>query len=830
MTIVAGNDNIGRRTAVFLSLLPPMGADRRMALLLVVASVAIFLALVPFAKTPLAPLPAFVPAYQSALFFSDLTTAAVFFGQFSIQRTRPLLLLGTAYFFTALAIIPHTLAFPGLFGAGGVIGSGPQTTVWLYMVWHGGFPLMMMAYAVIKDDDRPVAVVSRGLKLAIASALCVIAGATLLTTVGHSLLPELLRADNNYTPAMYFVIFGVWTLNMVALVVLWLHRPHTTLDLWMMVVLVAWICEVGLSAALNAKRFDTGFYAGRAYGLMAAIFVLIMLLLETRALYARLARHLANERSAALDRADAAQRTSLDTAETLRAVVDTSRQAVIALSPRGTVLLWNKAAERMFGYPSDEVLGKSYPLVSPEGQAEQREMFKRIMAGERLDNLTFRRQHKDGSQRDIRGSAAPFYDSSGATRGVACALEDVTDRLATEEMLRQSQKMEAVGQLTGGVAHDFNNILMVIMANVEELQEAESLSPDQQEQLRNIAASGERAAELTRRLLAFSRKQRLTPKPTNLTDLVAGTDKLLRRTLGEQIEVEAIFADDLWTTNIDRSQVEAALVNLCVNARDAMPNGGRLLIETANVELDRAYADANPDVTPGQYVMLAVSDTGTGIPPDLLAKVFEPFFTTKEVGKGTGLGLSMVYGFIRQSNGHIKIYSEVGRGTTIRMYMPRCDAPPADASHAVAALPRGTERILLVEDDDQVRAAVLTQMRSLGYKVTEAAGGQAGLQHIESDEAFELMMTDIVMPVIDGPTLATRAARLRPAMRVIFMSGYSENAAINHGRVSPDAYILSKPFRKIDLAKRIRAALDGPDKARAQPTTAAIDKGVSASE
>ena len=518
MTIVAGNDNIGRRTAVFLSLLPPMGADRRMALLLVVASVAIFLALVPFAKTPLAPLPAFVPAYQSALFFSDLTTAAVFFGQFSIQRTRPLLLLGTAYFFTALAIIPHTLAFPGLFGAGGVIGSGPQTTVWLYMVWHGGFPLMMMAYAVIKDDDRPVAVVSRGLKLAIASALCVIAGATLLTTVGHSLLPELLRADNTYTPAMYFVIFGVWTLNMVALVVLWLHRPHTTLDLWMMVVLVAWICEVGLSAALNAKRFDTGFYAGRAYGLMAAIFVLIMLLLETRALYARLARHLANERSAALDRADAAQRTSLDTAETLRAVVDTSRQAVIALSPRGTVLLWNKAAERMFGYPSDEVLGKSYPLVSPEGQAEQREMFKRIMAGERLDNLTFRRQHKDGSQRDIRGSAAPFYDSSGATRGVACALEDVTDRLATEEMLRQSQKMEAVGQLTGGVAHDFNNILMVIMANVEELQEAESLSPDQQEQLRNIAASGERAAELTRRLLAFSRKQRLTPKPTNLTD------------------------------------------------------------------------------------------------------------------------------------------------------------------------------------------------------------------------------------------------------------------------------------------------------------------------
>ena len=813
MTIVAGNDNIGRRAAVFVSLLPPLGADRRMALVLVAGSVAIFLALVPFAKEPLAPLPAFVPGYQSALFFSDLTTAAVFFGQFSIQRTRPLLLLGTAYFFTALAIVPHTLAFPGLFGTGGVIGSGPQTTVWLYMVWHGGFPLMMMAYAVIKDDDRPLAAVRRSLKLAIASALCVIAATTILTTVGHSLLPELLRPDNSYTPAMYFVIFGVWTLNMVALAVLWLHRPHTTLDLWMMVVLVAWICEVGLSAALNAKRFDTGFYAGRAYGLMAAIFVLIMLLLETRALYARLARHLAQERSAALDRADAAQRTSLDTAETLRAVVDTSRQAVVALSPRGTVLLWNKAAERMFGYPSEEVLGKPYPLMSAEGQAEQREMFSRIMAGERLDNLTFRRQHKDGSHRDIRCSAAPFYDTSGATRGVACAMEDVTDKLATEEMLRQSQKMEAVGQLTGGVAHDFNNILMVIMANVEELQEAEDLSREQQEQLRNIAASGQRAAELTRRLLAFSRKQRLTPKPTNLTDLVAGTDKLLRRTLGEQIEVEAIFADDLWTTNIDRSQVEAALVNLCVNARDAMPNGGRLLIETANVELDQAYADANPDVAPGRYVMLAVSDTGTGIPPELLAKVFEPFFTTKEVGKGTGLGLSMVYGFIRQSNGHIKIYSELGHGTTIRMYMPRSDEPLEDASRAVVVLPRGSERILLVEDDEQVRAAVLTQLRGLGYTVTEAAGGQDGLRHLEGGEPFDLMMTDIVMPGLDGPALAERAAALRPALRIIFMSGYSENAAINHGRVAPDARILSKPFRKIDLARRIRSALDEPEQA-----------------
>ena len=825
MTIATtGTDNIGRRAGVFLSLLPPLGADRRLALVLVFASIAIFLAVVPFAKEPLAQVPAFIPIYQSALLFSDLVTAAVLFGQFSIQRTRSLLLVGSAYLFAAFAIILHTLSFPGLFGPNGAIGAGPQTTVWLYMVWHGGFPLMLMVYAVIKQDDRPVAAPQQAVLAAIASALGLMLGVLLLTTHGHSLLPTLLRPDNSYTPAMYVVVFGVWGLSPLALAMLWRRRPHTTLDLWMMVVLVAWTCEVGLSAALNAKRFDMGFYMGRAYGLVAATFVLIMLLLETRALYARLARTLANERTVALDRADAAQRTSLETGETLRAVVDSSSLAIMALSPRAKVLLWNKAAERLFGYPTEEVVDRPYGLLPQDAGAvaEQKLLFARALAGETLKDTRFRCRAKDGSEPHIVGSAAPFRDASGAIRGVAFAMEDMTAKNATEEMLRQSQKMEAVGQLTGGVAHDFNNILMVIMANVEELQDAEGLSDEQQEQLKNIAASGQRAAELTRRLLAFSRKQRLTPQPTNLTDLVAGTDKLLRRTLGEQIEIEAIFADDLWTTDIDRSQVEAALVNLCVNARDAMPNGGRLLIETANAELDQAYAAADPGVASGDYVMLAVSDTGTGIPPELLAKVFEPFFTTKEVGKGTGLGLSMVYGFIKQSHGHIKIYSEVGRGTTIRMYLPRSDAPAEVEQRVTSALPRGSERILLVEDDGQVRAAVLTQLCGLGYTVTEASGGQAGVQHLESDQAFDLMITDIVMPVFDGPALAKVAADRRPRMPVIFMSGYSENAAISHGRVAPDAHILSKPFRKIDLAKHIREALDDSGEA---PTTPAIDQG-----
>ncbi len=463
----------------------------------------------------------------------------------------------------------------------------------------------------------------------------------------------------------------------------------------------------------------------------------------------------------------------------------------------------------MFGYRSDEIVGKPYPLVPPSALGEQRALFARVLAGETLNDLTFRRRHKDGSERDIHGAAAPFFDASGRLRGVAAALEDVTDKLATEQMLRQALKMEAVGQLTGGVAHDFNNILMVILANVEELQEDKSLSPIRREQLGQIAASAERAADLTRRLLAFSRKQRLQPQPTDLTELVAGIGKLLRRTLGEQTELDAAFAENLWIVNVDRAQVEAALVNLCVNSRDAMPNGGRLLIETANAELDRYYAALNPGVVPGQYVMLAVSDTGAGIPAELLSKVFDPFFTTKDVGKGTGLGLSMVYGFVKQSNGHIKIYSELGKGTTIRLYLPRCDAPAVEHdARAAPAIQHGSERILVVEDDAQVRAAVLEQVRGLGYAVTEAAGGQAALDILEAGNTFDLMLTDVVMPGVDGPQLARSAAERWPAMKVVFMSGYSENAAISHGLITADARLLSKPFRKIDLAKGLRDALD----------------------
>lgn len=579
----------------------------------------------------------------------------------------------------------------------------------------------------------------------------------------------------------------------------------------MMVVLVAWTCDVGLSAALNAKRFDLGFYAGRAYGLMAASFVLIMLILETRALYTRLARTLSVDKAAAEDRADTARRTSHETAETLRAVIDSSSLGVLALSPAGDVLLWNRTAERLFGYVSREVIGRPYPLLPHDRNArqKQRTLFTRALAGATSGVLDIRCRRRDGKEMTMRGSAAPFFDASGAPRGIAITLEDLSEKNATEEMLRQAQKMEAVGQLTGGLAHDFNNILMVILANVEEMQEDESLPANHRARLARIAASGEHAADLTRRLLAFARKQHLQPQATNLNDLVAGIDKLLRRTLGGQIEFDIVLVPNLRSANVDRAQVEAALPNLCINARDAMPGGGKLLIETTNVDLDHDYAQPNSGVVPGQYVMVAVGDTGTGIPPELLPKVFDPFFTTKETGKGTGLGLSMVYGFIKQSNGHIKIYSEVGIGTTVRIYLPSSDAEATGHAPGSGAVPpRGFERILLVEDDPQVREAVLVQLRSLGYAVTDVGDAHRALECLDRD-SFDVVLSDVVMPGMSGLALAKAVASLNPSTRVLLMSGYSEHAAHLRDSLEAGAPLLSKPFRKIDLAVRIREVLDG---------------------
>jgi two-component system cell cycle sensor histidine kinase/response regulator CckA len=392
-------------------------------------------------------------------------------------------------------------------------------------------------------------------------------------------------------------------------------------------------------------------------------------------------------------------------------------------------------------------------------------------------------------------------------------VEERAERKRLEEMLRQAQKMEAVGQLTGGLAHDFNNLLTIIVGSLELLLTHSEVDARAQEMGQSALRASLRGAELTRQLLAFSRRQSLETRHFDLNELVAGTTELLRRTLGEDTEIELHLGADVWPALADPTQLEAALTNLAVNARDAMPKGGRLTIETANKSLDAVYAARNVEVTPGEYVMLAVSDTGTGMPPEILDRVFEPFFTTKEAGKGTGLGLSMVYGFAKQSGGHIKIYSEVGRGTTVRLYLPRGAADQksltADPPENVGDVAAGAT-ILVVEDDADVRSVAINQLMALGYRVMEAKDGKVALALLGQDQSVDLLFTDVVMPGgMSGPDLAREARTIRPALKILFTSGYAEAAVGRGGQISEYGRLLAKPYLIGDLARKVREALAG---------------------
>jgi signal transduction histidine kinase/CheY-like chemotaxis protein len=396
------------------------------------------------------------------------------------------------------------------------------------------------------------------------------------------------------------------------------------------------------------------------------------------------------------------------------------------------------------------------------------------------------------------------------------SLVEEKDRLLDEKniadlQLRQSQKMEAVGQLTGGVAHDLNNILTVIIGTTEILADGVADRPELVALTSMIDDAASRGADLTQRLLAFARKQPLQPREVDVNLLVMEVAGLLRPTLGELIEVHMTLAGDLSLALVDPSQLNNAILNLALNARDAMPDGGKLTIETRNIVLDDEYASINPDVVAGNYVMVAVTDSGLGIPAGNLDRVFEPFFTTKEVGKGTGLGLSMVYGFVKQSNGHIKIYSEEGHGTTIRMYLPLAEGV---ARPVISARPTrlegGHETILVVEDDQLVRASVVTQLKSLGYAALTAVNATEALVAINGPEKIDLLFTDMIMPgAMNGRELADEALRCRAALKILFTSGYSNAAIIHHGHLDAGVMLLAKPYHKSDLARMIRAALAG---------------------
>jgi len=492
--------------------------------------------------------------------------------------------------------------------------------------------------------------------------------------------------------------------------------------------------------------------------------------------------------------------------------------AIYMLDPQGQVTNWNAGAERIKGYTADEIVGQHFSKFYTERDRAAGMPAKTLDTAKRTGKSEAEgwRVRKDGTEFWASIAVDAIHDEDGKLIGFAKITRDLTEKRFVDEQLRQSQKMEAVGHLTGGVAHDFNNLLTIITGNMDiaiRALEKEGGIARAQKAIGNAMKGAERAGALTQRLLAFARRQPLSPKPLDLDKVVAGMSELLNRSLGELVKLEIVTSPGLWPVEADPNQMENALINLAVNARDAMPNGGTLTIETANAYLDTAYSAGHAEVPPGNYVVVAVSDTGVGMPREHLARVFEPFFTTKEIGHGTGLGLSQVYGFVKQSGGHVNVYSEEGKGTTVKMYLPRFTGDPtADVDVGLARLDSrsgGNETILVVEDDDEVRAFSAEVLRELGYHVLEAGDGMAALrvlEHLQTD--VDLLFTDVVMPGMSGRELSDEARKLRPSLKVLFTSGYTRNAIVHGGRLDPGVELLPKPFTSRSLAERVRELLD----------------------
>jgi signal transduction histidine kinase/ActR/RegA family two-component response regulator len=693
----------------FLSTEIASKSDRGLALAILLPSALGFVVAIPFAQTMLVRVDAFIPAYEAALALIAAITAVMLFGQFRWSRSPALLVLAAGYCYDLFLIVPHALSFPGAFSPSGLLGGG-QTTAWLFCFWHGGFPLFVMGYAALnarelrshRSDDG----VDRALVALTALATAGLAvGLTALASSNGSLLPMLMDG-NTHTPALTIAVTITWVLGLVAIAVLWRQRSHSVLDLWLMVMLCAWVFDIALSAVFNHQRFDLGFYAGRAYGLMAASFVLGALLTETGGLHSRLAA--------------------------AKALLD-------------------DYAHRL----EDRVRERTAALVA-----------------------------------------------------------ETAERRKAEAQLHQAQKMEALGQLTGGLAHDFNNHLGIIIGNLDMLGEDPGLDAEHKELVDDALTAAFSGADLTRRLLAFARRQPLRPERVDANRLVGEITKLLRRTLGERIVIRLSLDAAVPEILADPVQLETAIANLANNARDAMPDGGQLTITTGTRYLDEEYSAEHSEVTPGSYVMVEVTDTGCGMVPEIAERIFEPFFTTKDPGKGTGLGLAMVFGFLKQSGGHINVYSEPGQGTTFRLYMrpaeaaaEAADAPLADTEQLAGA----GERILVVEDNAKLRRVLVRQLEELGYKVSEAENAAVALALIDAGHEIDLLLTDVVMPgKIDGCALAREFVERRPSGRVLLTSGFPGTRLTDAAGLGVGPRLLGKPYRRRELAQTLRETFADP--------------------
>jgi PAS domain S-box-containing protein len=498
--------------------------------------------------------------------------------------------------------------------------------------------------------------------------------------------------------------------------------------------------------------------------------------------------------------------------------------AIYTLDPEGRITNWNEGAARIKGYAEPEIVGRHFSVFNTREECEQGLPQQALQTAATVGKYEAEgwRVRKDGSRFWASVLIDRIDDADGTLVGFANITRDITERRETQrrldaarEQLYQSQKMDAVGQLTGGVAHDFNNLLTIIIGNLDTAKRTLGSWKDgaRSRLLRAIdqaLVGANRAATLTGHLLAFSRRQPLEPRLLDINRLLTQLSMFLKPSLGEAVQLEVVGAGGVWPVEADAVQLETALLNLAVNARDATPDGGKLTIEASNVLLDESYCARNAEVRPGQYVQIAVTDNGTGMSDDVVARAFEPFFTTKQPGHGTGLGLSQVYGYVKQSGGHVKIYSELGHGTTVRIYLPRAVGktvePPPPATSAPSAY--GKETILVVEDDGDVRAFICEALRELDYKVLEAGDSAAALELLQAEVAIDLLLSDVILPGPNGRELATAARLLRPDLKVLFMTGYSRNAVVHQGRLEDGVQLIQKPVTQASLAAKIRDVLD----------------------
>jgi PAS domain S-box-containing protein len=500
-----------------------------------------------------------------------------------------------------------------------------------------------------------------------------------------------------------------------------------------------------------------------------------------------------------------------DYRERMAAIVDSSQDAIIGKDLNGTIISWNKGAERIYGYTAEEVMGKPISIIVPKDLPDEIPgILQKIKRGEIVGFYESARITKGGKRLDVSLTVMPIRSNDGEIVGASAIARDITEQKRAQDQLRQAQKMEAIGRLAGGVAHDFNNILGIITSCTELLRSREP-TPGSLQYVDTIRKAAERGASLTRQLLAFSRKQVVQPRILDLNERVKEASKLLRPLMGDDVQIVISSKAASAPVEADPGQLDQIIMNLAVNARDAMARGGKLILEISTGEFDEAFAQQHPPMTAGPYVLLAVSDSGTGMDESTISHIFEPFFTTKELGKGTGLGLATVYGIVKQSGGHIWVYSELGRGTTFKIYLPSAEAKIGVTSkpELEPAPPRATGRtVLLVEDDEIMRSLTRQLLEEQGYGVVEAADGMSALQLVESDHArIDLVLTDVVMRGMSGPELVLRLSETRPNLKFVYMSGYTGELIAEHDVMRSGVMLLEKPFSRVTLLNTLYRAL-----------------------